>query len=222
MKKMFSTILLAILFQVAPAQAGLFDQGCCDYNDCCPSNSCCCDSGMGDITLAAKFAAWFPLEKRARKIYHDAFPGVEIEAATTWCNWQPWVNVGYVWSRGRSIGCSEKTRLSLIPLTFGVNYLFPMCNCIDAYVGAGAAYSWLRTRDHSEFVSERVHKEAWGGVAKLGFYYNYSECIFFEGFVNYFYTRFRFRDSDDDVFFVERRNVNLSALKVGVGVGFKF
>lgn len=216
MKKIISAILMVVAFQACPVQAGLFDGGCCEQT-CC--DSCC---GMGPITLEAKFAAYFPLEKRARKIFHKALPNFEIEAATTWCDWQPWFNVGYIWDNGRSRGCHDKTKLEVIPLSLGVNYLIPMCNCIDAYVGAGAVYSFLRTRDHSEFVHEHVRKNAWGGVVKAGFYYNYSECVFFEGFVNYVYTRFRFRNDRDELPFVQRNDVNFSGIKVGVGVGFKF
>lgn len=212
MKKIITTLLMAIAIQACPVQAGLFDQGCGDS---------CCD-GMGPITLEAKFAAYFPLEKRTRKVFHRALPNFELEVATTWCDWQPWFNVGYIWDNGRSNGCFEKTRLNVIPLSLGVNYLIPMCNCIDAYIGAGAVYSFLRTRDHSEFVRRHVTDHAWGGVVKAGFYYNYSECVFFDGFINYVYTRFNRNHHRDEDLFVVRREVNFSGLKIGVGVGFKF
>lgn len=219
MKKIISTILMVIALQSLPVQAGLFDQGCCQTT-CCDS---CCD-GMGAVTIAAKFAAYFPLERRARKVFHNALPNFEVEVATTWCDWQPWFNVGYIWDNGRSRGCHEKTRLSVVPLSLGVNYIIPMCNCIDAYIGAGAVYSFLRTRDHSDFVrNHHPHRNAWGAIVKAGFYYNYSECVFFEGFVDYVYTHFHFkRHRDEDDLFVTRHDVNLSGIKLGVGVGFKF
>lgn len=221
MKKIISAILLAVAFQAAPVQAGLFDQGCCDTTCCDPCcDPCCCE--MGPITLEARFAALFLLDRKTHRNYHKVLPNFELQVATTWCNWQPWFNAGYIWDNGRRRDCFPKSRLQIVPLSLGVNYLFPMCNCIDAYIGVGGVYSFLRTNNHDDFVRRHVNRHAWGATVKAGFYYNYSECVFFEGFVDYVYARFKHEHHRDDVVFVDRRELNLNAIKLGVGVGFKF
>lgn len=246
MKKIISTLLLAVLFQACPAQAGLFDQGCCEPS-CCDSccDPCCCE-GMGPITVDARFAALFRLDRRhgghhgefvrRHNNHNNVLPFFQVELATTWnCNWQPWVNVGYAWDNGRkNHDCFGKQRENIIPLAFGVNYLIPMCNCIDAYVGAGAVYTWFRRERHDHFHFDGFHdrhnktKTGWGAVAKAGFYYNYSECVFFEGFVNYYWVnieRNKHHHRDEPIVFARRHrnnDKNLSALALGVGVGFKF
>lgn len=210
--------LLLTLFQVTYGHADSFDQPCYTYN-----NLECC--WIDDITVEGRFSAFFPLDSRVRDIYHDVLPCFELQATTTLYGcWQEWVNVGYIFDNGRSIGESDKTQLNLLPISFGVNYLFSSCDCMNWYIGAGALYSFLRTEDHSPFVHEHVRKNAWGGVAKIGFYYQYTDCVYFEGFFDYIYQKFSFSNSEpeDDVPYVERNDVDLSALKLGVGLGFRF
>lgn len=212
LKKLIRSILLCLVLLQPSLQAdNWFQSSCCDQ-------SCC----MGDITLEGRFSAFFPLKSRAREIYNDALPCLELQVATTLCDcWQPWFNASYIWSNGHS-SLGDKTQLSILPLSLGVNYIFPLCDCIDWYIGAGALYSFLRTEDHSPYVHEHVRKNTWGGTAKLGFYYQWTECLFLEGFLDYVYQKFNFKTDEDSVPFVVRNDVDLSALKLGVGLGFRF
>lgn len=214
MKKFF----LAILFCVALVQANQLKASCCDDFDF--------DFDLDYAYAEAKYAAFFPLNSEVREIYKKVLPDFELEFGAKFCNnWQAWFDVGYVFTNGASDGCGNKTHLSLIPLSLGASYRFNLCDCLDFYIGAGPSYSFLRIKDHSEFVHENVSKNAWGAVVRSGVYYYYSECIYFEGFFDYNYVRFDFHndhDSDTDDLFVERRNADLSCLKLGVAVGVTF
>ena len=213
LKKLARSIFLSlVIFQFSSAEADV----------CCPSD-CCEASCFGDVTIEGRFSAFFPLGSRAREIYNDALPCLELQVATVICDcWQPWFNAGYIWSDGNSIGCGNKTQLSVVPLSLGINYLFPLCDCVDWYIGAGALYSFLRTEDHSPYVHEHVRKNTWGGTARVGFYYQWTECLFLEGFLDYVYQEFDFSTDEDSDPYVVRNDVDLSALKLGVGLGYRF
>lgn len=218
MKRILGLLLLFIAaFQTAPVQAGCFDNGCCN-------SSCfdCCNMQCGPVSIEGRFAAFFPLDSKVCKIYNDALPSVEVEASMgIWNCLQGFFNASYVWNEGRSIGLNDKTNLELIPLAFGLKWVQPIMCDIDAYLGAGATYSFLRIKDHSPFVHEHVRKEEWGGTVKAGFIWHYTSCIFLEGFVDYYYTKFKFHTTNSEPF-VYRHDADLSAVKLGFGLGYSF
>lgn len=247
MKKLLGAFLAAIAMQGTMAiQADCYNSS---YNCCDNSYNCfdSCGSCFSHPALEVKFAGLCPFEGRLRHIYSDVLPIVELEASVMWgCNIKPWVNVGYLWDDGQSIiephhveGVHHnKTDLRIIPLTLGADYIMS-CGCsTDVYFGLGAAYSWLKIHDHSQYVHEHVNKGAFGGVARLGAIYHVSYCVFIDAFVEYFYTRFNFSnshhhsgsegfdfDSCDDHSsnrFVERHDLNLSSVKFGLGLGYSF
>ncbi len=228
MKKIASFLfLLMVSFQPSVVKADYTNQTgivCYDPFQCCDpyQELLCC---YHDITIEAKISGYFPLNSRVSEIYGDALPDFEIQLATTWCNFQPWISLEYIWSNGHSLGGHNKTALSLLPLGFGVNYLFPICDRFTAYIGGGALYSFFRTEDHAASSRKHIRKDAWGGTAKLGVYYFYTDCLFFEGFLDYAYQKFNFHNSnsnDPDAPFIERNDADLSGIKLGFGVGGRF
>lgn len=219
MKKFISAVFL--LFACFQTQFIVADD-CCDNNswfgNCFDNCGCCCE----DFNIEGRFAAFVPFEHKVRKIYNDFLPSVEVETSMrVWDCFSAFFNASYVWNTGHSLGVGNKTQLQIVPLSLGLKWVQPWICDIDVYLGAGATYSFLRIHDHSPFVHEHVNKQAWGGTAKAGFIYHYTSCLFFEGFVDYIYTRFNFHESDDTPY-VERNDLNMSGIKFGVGVGYNF
>lgn len=239
MKKIFcALVVMGSLFGSVSLDA-LFNNIGFGSNSCNPCNPCdtycddacdpcqpdCCNSwfDFSTFSVEARYSAFFPLSSRARDIYKDALPCLELQGnINVTDNIIGFLSAGYIWSSGRSIGLGDKTELSLIPVVLGGKYLWCISDSLEAYLGAGVAYTWLRTHDHSDFVRKHTHKGTFGGVAQAGFYYHLCNNVFFEGFVDYIYQRFHFGDRNEGNRFVEGVNVNLSGLKVGVGVGTSF
>lgn len=212
MKKIISTLVAFVAMLQAPnAQAGCFDY----YNDCCADGP----------SLELKFAAVRPFENLVRDIYNNYLPVVELEASFMFGeNIKPWINVGYIWNNGYSIGEHDKTSIQVIPLALGGDFIMNNCFCnTDLYLGLGASYSWLKLHDQSPYVHPHTEKGAWGGVARTGFIYHYNDCIYLDGFLAYSYTYFDIKkDSLTDPLYVERHSLNFSNLKLGVGIGYNF
>lgn len=213
----FTAILLSF---ISYGQAAAYQGSCCD-NACTPS-FCCEEACCNTFSVEAQGAAFFPLDSKVRRIYGSALPMVTLEGNWQYSCWGAWLNGSYVFGNGHAIGSREnKTHLSLVPITLGVKYICSICDSTDLYIGVGASYSFLNTRDHSDFVHKRVSSNGFGGIVKSGLSYNFCENLFIEGFLNYTYQRFTFSRNSNDPF-VYRHDVNLSSLQLGLGLGVKF
>ena len=179
-------------------------------------------SCLSGFEVETKVSAFFPSSKIIRRIYSDTVPYYELEIAKTFCNdWQVWLGVGFLSNDGRAIGCKNKTSFRLIPITLGLKYLYSVNSCMDLYTGAGACWSFLKNKDHSPFVHKNISDEALGGIFKLGFIYRIKERVFIDIFTEYLYQHFSFKRHYEDHYTI-RHNLNMSGLKIGLGLGFNF
>jgi outer membrane protein W len=212
-KYAFFFLLPLMFFSLVSSSLKAFDFGCMDFSPCV------------DASYDASFrvAGYIPLNKRVKKIYSNTWSDFQLEFNKNICqNLSVWINGQYTANNGESYGYSEApTKIRLIPVSIGLKYNYEIVPCLNIYLGAGAAYSWLYIRDDYEYVHEHTHKQAWGGLFKLGFQYNISECFFAEVFSDYLLQRFKFSGSDSSPY-VERRDANMDAVIVGAGVGIHF
>lgn len=215
MKKL--ALLLTFLFMASSLTAG-------DFFDCCPdqcSSWNLCEGWEAEIRGAGVYSS----SSRYRKIYSDWSPEVQVEVAkSVWGeNLYGWFNVAYLWDNGHSTPFHNKTNIRMIPLTFGLKYLIPITCDFSAYIGGGAAYSFLRIHDHSDYVKQHISRQNWGGVIKSGIRYNICECFFLDGFVDYLFQHFsREHNHGSSSRFVETKGADLSGLRVGAGIGVHF
>lgn len=228
MKKLLQLFFGLFLCSSVIAEGAPYGDGNCYsapgyYGDPCCYNDPCCDSYVDAFTVDVKYAAFFPLNSRVSNIYGWALPQFTLEGNVLFCkSWAIWLDGSYIFGNGHAVGGgSNKTHLSLVPITLGVKYFFPVCASTDFYVGLGASYSFLNTRDHSDYVHEKTSSNHVGGIVKTGFIYYYCDGFFLEGFLNYMYQQFYFPKTTDDPF-VYRNDVDLSSLQLGIGIGWTF
>lgn len=146
--------------------------------------------------------------------------------------WRLWVGVSGFSRKGDSIHFHDRTRLELIPVNFGIKLVYPIFCNTSIFIGGAACYSFLRIRDHSEFVHKHTRREEWGGLFQSGICYNYCDWLVVSAFFDYFFQRFDFHDKHrhsyynsgyfQDSRFIERHNLNLNGYKIGVGLGVTF
>lgn len=202
------------------------EQNCCEeaYYDCC------CSPCFAPPSFEISGAAFRAFDTHFRRVYNQLLPMIEFEASTLWgCHVKPWVNIGYVWSRGESthrpshLGLKHnKTHFRLIPVSFGMDYVFK-CGCSpDFYIGAGATYSILRIHDYSRYVHQRVRGESWGFVTRAGAIFHICDCLFIDLFTKYFHVHYPFSNKHHEHPYVERKDLTLNTLIFGGGLGLKF
>lgn len=205
-------LLCALLFATS-VSAG--DWGCIDCMDWRPLGWC---EGW---EVEVRGAGVYNASERFRRIYSQWVPEVQVEVAKNVCdNLFAWVNVGYLWKTGHSSLFHHKTNLTLVPITFGLNYVQPITCLISMYFGGGAAYSFLHIHDHSDYVKQHISRQGWGGVLKSGFQINPREGFFIDIFADYLFQHFR--RPHEDRRGVKTQGANLDGIRVGAGIGTRF
>lgn len=225
---------------------------CCKTCDSCYDSGCdpCCDSSWS-ITAEARVAYYRPSSKRVRHIYGDGWADYQLELSKSFkmlgglwkgCScrvledieWRIWTGVSGFSRNGDSIGFHDKTKLQLIPISFGLKIFYPIFCNTKVFIGGAACYSLLRIHDHSEYVHEHIRKESWGGLFQSGITYDFCSWAHASVFFDYYFQRFHFHDDRLSSFsgssdsygnssrFVERFDLNMNGYKVGVGLGISF
>lgn len=175
-----------------------------------------------DYALEGKISAFFPSSKTTRAIFSNVMPLYEIQIAKTFCcNWQAWLNVGYLHANGHALGCGNKTKIQVIPVTFGLEYLYIFDDAWTMHTGAGVCWSFLKNKDYSPFVRNNNSGQTAGGLFRLGFAYQTAHHTFIDFFAQYLYQKFSFHRTNPLKFTV-RNNFNISGLSLGVGFGVNF
>lgn len=175
------------------------------------------------LFAAARYSAFFPISTNVRRIYGTALNNVELEIGTTLCeNSRLWFDAGYIFCNGRSLGLHRGTQMQMVPLALGASYTF--CNilpCVDTYLGLGGTYTLIQFRDHSHCGPKNISKKAFGSIVKSGFYYNFSNHLYFNFFFEYLFQRFHFANRKDGPS-VRWHNLNMDGIKLGCGIGWSF
>lgn len=172
-----------------------------------------------DWTVEGRVAYFYPTSRLIREIYPRGGADYQLEASRrVFCNWHLWGSFNYFTKKGHSLGLHDDTRINIYPFSLGVKYNFCFFKHFRPYVGAGATYTLLRIRDHSEHVKEHVHKNGFGLVIKSGINFPIINCIFLDIFADYYYQQMHFRSQPG----LYRHEVNLSGFKFGAGIGVAF
>lgn len=223
MNKIFTTFFTLSLcqfavFQTVNAECSAYSNEC--VNSECPSNSC---FNLKGLSLELGGSAFFPLESIVRDVYGTALPSVDFEATfNVFERTQAWLDISYVSGSGHSLELRNKTNLHMVPISLGARYFFPILCCLDAYVGLGVSYSWLKIHIDSPHFFRNTYKNSVGALVKTGLNYYYGENVFFDVFFDYLYQQFHNKHRIDPEKVVYRHHIDMSALKLGVGVGYSF
>lgn len=171
------------------------------------------------IYIEGKIGGFVPLSHKFQKIYSrvEFLGGFEATYALTDAI-SAWASVSYVWDHGSSRGLHYSSKMSLIPLGFGLKYFLPSC-CGNIYVGGGAQYTRLHTHDDSPYVIRHVNQWGWGAIAKVGKLICFSNRFFVDLFAEYSYLNMSFHKSHHET--VHRHDADLSSLTVGLGIAYQ-
>ena len=189
---------------------------CCA--DVCYEDPCC-------FTIQGRASGYFPFEKKVRRIYSSTWGFYEGEIdIPLWCGFSEFFSAGYLENSGHSECLHDRTKLRMIPLTWGLKYFCEVLTCLDVYVGAGVVCSILNIHDHSNYVRQHISKNAVGGTAKVGAIYYFCGNWFIDASVDYLYQRFSFKHSHSRGChrYVERNDLDMSGIKLGAGIGLAF
>lgn len=181
----------------------------------------CCTSGW---EAEFRVAAFYPQRNLFRRIYGKWSPEYQLEVSKQicGCNTYGFLNIGWYSKRGHSVGLHNKTRIRILPVSFGVKQAFCINSCLKFYLGIGATYAYMRIKDYSRFVYRHTSRGSWGGIFKSGFQYDIWNCAFLDFFVDYLYQPVHISKRTNGRHRVHRNSTNIGGLKIGGGIGWHF
>lgn len=169
-------------------------------------------------TIEIRSAAFFHSSKLFRRLYGNVGTSYELEVSTRFqdCleldNIEIWANYDQFSKHGKVRHCEgAKTRIDIYDISLGLNYIYPFCNCFEAYAGIGSSLSSVVLKNKSCCFHEKKSKLAAGIVLKSGIVYYLSCQIFLDLFVDYLYQPVNFH-----------HRVDVGGVKIGGGIGWKF
>jgi hypothetical protein len=139
-------------------------------------------------------------------------------------NWYAFASFDYLQKKGYSLGFCDKTRVRLIPLTFGLKYFVPVAEeNVDFYAGLGFVSENVRTKNCSEFVTAKTSQWGFGGIAKFGAYYRLPQNFVLDFFIDYNFVKVGSSDCDcQGSPIVESVKANVGGAIFGTGIGYRF
>lgn len=173
-----------------------------------------------DVLLEFKAAGFFPTNSCVKKIYGKGavLYGPEVTAQLCDTQWYGFASVDFLSKKGHSIGLCERTKMSVALLAFGAKYFVPFCYG-DFYVGLGFSPVHLKTRNCSLFVAPTTSKWGFGGVAKVGAYFDLRCNYFLDLFIDYNFTKVGCQRCLQSVIPLKAK---LNGVIVGFGLGYRF
>lgn len=169
--------------------------------------------------IEIKGSGFFPTSHFFKKIYHDAgMVGGEL-TVNAFDNVYAWLSVDYLRKSGLSLIGDSRTKVSYLPIGFGLKYLHPICYG-DVYFGLGALAARIRTHDYAPNVVPVYSKWGWGGIVKFGALLDIRCPFLLDIFVNYAFSRASSNDTLNNL--VVPHTVKVSGFILGAGLAYRF
>jgi hypothetical protein len=171
------------------------------------------------ILLEVKGAGFFPTSHLDKKIYgNTGIFGAELNI-NIYERLYGWVSIDGLSKKGCSLIGHTKTKMSYIPLGFGLKCFHPFY-CADFYLGIGILAGRIHTHDDSPYVAPTYSKWGCGGIAKAGCIINLAYSTFIDLFFNYSFIKTSSHNTNGGT--VYPHPAKLNAAQVGLGLGYRF
>jgi len=175
-----------------------------------------------DILLELKAAAFIPTNDCMKDIYGHAAAIYGPEITFQLCserNWYGFASVDFLSKKGHSIGLCTPTEMDIAALAVGLKYFVPSCYG-DFYVGLGFQPTHLKTINCTQPNPQTTSKWGFGGIAKIGTYFDLPRCFFLHIFVDYSFATVKCTTTCSTASIPVR--VHLKEAIIGAGIGYRF
>jgi len=165
-----------------------------------------------DWIAELRAGAFLPNSHTIKKMFGRGW--IEGEAEFTYRfagHFAVWGNAGYSYKNGHS-NFHHNAHIWIIPVSAGLKYLFRL-DRMRPYLGFGPSYTFLHLKNYSPLTSQRVYKNRFGYVAKSGIYIDLSRRWALDLFLDYYSLK---------VHFQKAKKADISGIRTGIGLGYKF
>jgi hypothetical protein len=178
-----------------------------------------CEPLYGNFILTEFKMGYFRFGDRTlRHIYSDGV--LDIQLTSSFRVWRPlyiYAAIEYIGAKGRTLGGHERTKIRLVPLSLGLQYIQPITFDLKYYLTVGPRVFHFHQKNHSVGVPSTVNKWGCGGFINTGFMYYLTEHIIFDFFGEYSYKRMHFKTDRANV---EGNSLQIGGLTLGAGIGY--
>lgn len=172
-----------------------------------------------DVLVEFKCAYFLPTNAEFRNIYGgSAIFGPEV--TFEFCNQiYGFISIDFFQKNGYSLGDCSPTQITLVPIGMGFKYLVPFCFG-DFYVGLGFQPTVVQITNCSPFVIPEQSEWSFGGIAKVGTYFNLPYDLFLDIFIDYSFLNVCFNNGCGGA--IVPSKAHLSGTLFGAGLGYRF
>lgn len=178
-----------------------------------------------DVILEFKAAYFLPTSSVFKQIYRHGGVLYGPELTVQLCdnkNWYGFASVDYFQKKGHSLGLSDATKVSLLPLGIGLKYFAPIvCDCADFYLGLGFQPVHVHTKNCSGSVVTKQSRWGFGGIAKAGAYWHLPHNFVLDFFIDYSFVKVGCKKSCQSSTTISRK-ADVSGAIFGIGLGYCF
>ena len=178
-----------------------------------------------DVILEFKGAYFLPTGRVFKDIFNrSALYGPELTVQV--CNessWYAFAAVDYFKTKGCSLCLASPTKVTLLPVTFGIKYFVPVgFQCLDPYVGLGCNAMRVRTEDCYLNNKTTITKWGFGGIVKAGVYCYLPHNFVLDFFINYDFLTAGKNGCCASNPAIQFRRAHLNGVQFGAGLGYRF
>lgn len=174
-----------------------------------------------DVLVEFKTAYFLPTNSCVRHIYGNGGALYGPEVTFQLCedkSWYGFASADFLSKTGHSVGLCDRTKMYIVPLALGVKYFVPFCYG-DFYAGLGFQPLHLKTVNCSPYVVQTTSKWGFGGIAKIGAYFDLPCDFFVDLFFDYSFVKVG-RVACCAGVIPLRANINGAIF--GIGLGYRF
>lgn len=124
-----------------------------------------------------------------------------------------------IWASGKTRALADSSHITITTTSVGIQEFFPFRrDRLKPYLGFGMTIAYVRTKDETDYLPQKMVRWSLGCVGKLGIFFQFSQRIFGDLFFDYYYqpTSARKNGSFPNDF------VDLGGGRIGWGMGYRF
>lgn len=187
------------------------------------------NTSLGEIkirpTIEAKWGYFFFLDDTMSQVYNQG--GLDVQLSTSypvyvWKNrigLDLYASIEYMQKNGHSLNRSYETNVWQIPVNVGLKPLFVINSFMQYYFTLGPRYFYIHQHNNSKYVDKNSGKSGVGFFANTGFNFIVWEHFLIDVFGEYSFGKVCFYTNKQNVY---TRNIQISGLTFGLGLGYSF
>jgi outer membrane protein len=157
-------------------------------------------------------------DKSLRHIYDKGV--LDLQLVSSFCVWTPlyiYLAGEYIGAKGRSIGGHDRTKVRIVPISLGLQYIQPITYDFRYYLTLGPRVFYFHQKNHGPGVPSQINKWGCGGFVNTGFMYYLSEHIIVDFYGEYSYKRMHFETHKAAT---SGGHLQIGGLTLGGGIGY--